>query len=81
MKTASRDDLSRMFYEVVLVLGGVFALHRTEALTVRAAARGLKRAYERAVYQRSYRIRPNQVTPHPEIAELLRLSRPQRARG
>ncbi|TNF24089.1 MAG: hypothetical protein EP329_25885 [Deltaproteobacteria bacterium] len=44
----SRDPLASMFREVVLVLGGVFAVQGTDDETIRRVAAGLERAYRRA---------------------------------
>lgn len=71
----SRDELAALFRDVVLVLGGVFAVQGTDDETIRRIARGLERAYRRA---RSEPRRPTastpKMTPHPAIAALLRLT-------
>ena len=76
MKTrrGTDDELASFFREVVLVLGGVFALRRTDEKTIEQVARGLEGAYRRA-RRRSGLRRPWATTPapHPAIAALLRL--------
>jgi len=65
--------LIALFREVVLVLGGVFAVRGTDDETVRQVAAGLERAWRRA---RS-KARPSgdgPAAPHPAIAALLRLT-------
>ena len=69
-----RDALASLFREVVLVLGGVFAVRGTDDETVRRVARGLDRAYRRA---RGIPAEPGptpNLAPHPAIATLLRLT-------
>lgn len=68
-----RDPLASLFREVVLVLGGVFAVRGTDDETVRRVARGLERAWRRA---RGIPTEPapGTLAPHPAIAELLRLT-------
>lgn len=64
--------LTALFREVVLILGGIFAVRRTDDDTVRQIAAGLERAWRRA---RS-KTRPGtdgRPAPHPAIAALLRL--------
>jgi len=76
MKTRRRtdDELRSLFRELVLVLGGVFALRRTDTETIEAVAAGLERAYRRARRRCGLR-RPwaGVPAPHPAIAALLRL--------
>jgi len=68
-----RDPLASLFREVVLVLGGVFAVRGTDDETIRRVARGLDRAWRRA---RGIPAEPapRTLAPHPAIAELLRLT-------
>ena len=73
---ASADDLDLLFREVVLVLGGVFAVRRTDDETVRRVARGIERVYVR-LRQREADTRARRTSaaaPHPEIERLLRLA-------
>ena len=77
----SSDELARFFHEVVLVIGGVFALHPVKDRAVRTLARGLERAYRRAELGRAttrQEAKARAITPHPAIARLLRLARPRR---
>lgn len=69
------DELATLFRDVVLVLGGVFAVQGTDDETIRRVAGGLERVYRRARQgsQRSAASAPR-LTPHPAIAELLRLT-------
>jgi len=46
--TLSPDPLASLFREVVLVLGGVFAVQGTDDETICRVAKGLERAYRRA---------------------------------
>ena len=65
--------LTALFREVVLVLGGVFAVRATDDETVRQVAAGLERAWRRA----QSKARPTSdgpTVPHPAIAALLRLT-------
>ena len=65
--------MTALFREVVLVLGGVFAVRGTDDETVRQAAAGLERAWRRA----RGKARPStdgHTVPHPAIAALLRLT-------
>ena len=72
------NELSELFREVVLILGGVFAVRKTDDETICQVARGLDRAYRRAVLKRAG---PQVGTsgsdiafaPHPAITGLLRL--------
>jgi len=69
-----RDPLASLFREVVLVIGGVFAVRGTDDETIRRVAGGLERAYRRArglPVDRTTRTTP---APHPAIAALLRLT-------
>ncbi len=78
MNTPPTNELSELFREVVLVLGGVFAVRGTDDETICQVARGLERAYRRAIRKRSTTgaaaaaAAPGAV-PHPAIAGLLRL--------
>lgn len=69
-----RDPLASLFREIVLVLGGVFAVRGTDDETVRRAARGLDRAYRRALALRDRATPGTPLAPHPAIAALLRLT-------
>ncbi len=69
-----RDPLASLFREIVLVLGGVFAVRGTDAETVRRAARGLDRAYRRARGLPGQPASSPTLAPHPAIAALLRLT-------
>jgi len=68
-----RDPLASLFREIVLVLGGIFAVRGTDDETIRRVARGLERAWLRA---RGVPAEPTPRTlaPHPAIAALLRLA-------
>ncbi len=46
--TPEQDDQARLFREVVLVLGGVFAVQGTDDETIRRVATGLECVYRRA---------------------------------
>ena len=70
----SCEPLASLFRDIVLVLGGVFAVQGTDDETVRRVARGLDRAWRRA---RGLPAAPPPSTsqaPHPAIAALLRLT-------
>ena len=69
-----RDPLASLFRDVVLVLGGVFAVRGTDDETVRRVARGLDRAYRRARAIPAEPTATPTLAPHPEIAALLRLT-------
>ena len=75
-----RDPLAALFRDVVLVLGGVFAVRGTDDETVRRVAAGLERAWRRARggAGRSAPPVPN-LAPHPAIAALLRLTEAEEA--
>ncbi|MBI3184650.1 MAG: hypothetical protein HYZ28_21140 [Myxococcales bacterium] len=79
MAARPNDELSELFRDVVLVLGGVFAVRKTDDETVCQVARGLDRAYRRARKNRSgggaaSAAGPGTaLAPHPAIAGLLRL--------
>ena len=70
----TQDDLSRLFRDVVLVLGGVFAVEGTDDRTIRRVAAGLERIYLRAQCAPKPPSRPATLAPHPAIAKLLRLT-------
>ena len=72
---SSRDPLAALFRDVVLVLGGVFAVQGTDDETVNRVAAGLARVYGRARDSAPTReaSRPR-LEPHPAIADLLRLT-------
>ncbi len=69
-----RDPLASLFRDVVLVLGGVFAVRGTDDETIRRIARGLERAYHRARGADAERASTTTLAPHPAIAALLRLT-------
>ena len=72
-KETESGAMTALFREVVLVLGGVFAVRGTDDETVRQAAAGLERAWRRA----RGKARPSadgHTVPHPAIAALLRLT-------
>lgn len=69
-----RDPLASLFQDVVLVLGGVFAVRGTDDETVRRVARGLERAYRRARGVRAEPTPRTTLAPHPAIAALLLLT-------
>lgn len=69
-----RDPLASLFRDVVLVLGGVFAVRGTDDETVRRVARGLDRAYRRARGIPAEPVPTTTLAPHPDIAALLRLT-------
>ena len=63
----TRDDLTRLFRDVVLVLGGVFAMEGTDDRTISRVATGLERVYERAC-RKGREPRANAaMVPHPAI--------------
>ncbi len=68
--TRPQDDQAQLFHEVVLVLGGVFAVQGTDDETIRRVASGLQRVYRRARHKQ----RAATLTPHPAIAALLHLT-------
>ena len=72
--TPDRDDQARLFREVVLVLGGVFAVQGTDDETVRRVAAGLERVYRRARQNQRSTTANQALAPHPAIAALLRLT-------
>lgn len=69
-----RDPLASLFRDVVLVLGGVFAVQATDDETVRRVARGLDRAWRRARGLPAEPAAATSLAPHPAIAALLRLT-------
>ncbi len=71
----SRDPLAALFRDVVLVLGGVFAVEGTDDETVKRVAAGLERVYRRAQNSAPSREASQpRLAPHPAIARLLRLT-------
>lgn len=69
MNASNDDRLAQFFQEVLLVLGGVFALQPTNDATVWQVTRGLEHAYRRARRQTAT---PNRRTAaHPAISRLL----------
>jgi len=74
--TAERDPVAELFREVVLVLGGAFAVRGTDDETICQVARGLERVYRRAREKTTPAAAgggPARV-PHPAITALLRLT-------
>jgi hypothetical protein len=71
---APPDAMSALFRKIVLVLGGVFAIDGTPDATIARAAAGLERAWLRALRTtEATAAPPRRLTPHPDIARLLRL--------
>lgn len=75
---AQPERLGQFFREVVFVLGGVFAVRRTDDETIRQVAQGLERIYRRA------RVTGDVASPplvragrHPAIEALLQLTEPE----
>lgn len=64
--------LAAFFREVVLILGGIFAVDGTDEQTVERVAAALERAYRRALQKTGPERKRNPLTPHPAIASLLR---------
>ena len=75
----TQDDVARLFRDVVLVLGGVFAVEGTDDRTIRRVATGLERVYQRARHQPQASKPTPRLTPHPAIAALLQLTEPEGA--
>lgn len=70
------DEVASLFQEIVLVLGGVFAMHPVTDEAVQRIARGLERAYRRP---RQSDERPDSpARPHPALRRLLQLARASR---
>lgn len=67
-------EQDRFFREIVLCLGGIFAVHGCDDVLVRQVARSLEQLYERA---RARRVQPPHAprrappSPHPAIEALL----------
>jgi hypothetical protein len=74
MPNRDPDALARLFRDVVLVLGGVFAVEGTDDRTIRRVAAGLERVYERARRETAPNPKRPALSPHPAIAGLLRLT-------
>ena len=72
--TPERDNQARLFREVVLVLGGVFAVQGTDDETIRRVATGLERVYRRARQNSESTAASQPLAPHRAIAALLRLT-------
>ena len=68
----SRQVMTALFRDTVLVLGGVFAARGTDDRTVRQVAAGLERVWRRA-RGGSPANDGRAPVPHPAIAALLRL--------
>ncbi len=76
MSTPPSHLIPQFFREVVLILGGVFAVRGTDDETICQVARGLERAYRRACRATSAGGQGGRsaLAPHPAIAGLLRLT-------
>ena len=72
MPKSEHDPLAQLFREVVLVLGGVFAVQGTDDETIRNVAAGLESVWRRSRTRRT-RSHAARLAPHPAIAALLRL--------
>ena len=70
----AEDEVARLFREVVLVLGGVFAVQGTDDETIRRVAVGLEGAYRRARSRDPQATRHARRAPHPAIVALLSLT-------
>ncbi len=72
------DELAQLFRDVVLVLGGVFAVRRTDDETIWQVARGLERVYRRACARGASAAgapaASGSASPHPAILGLLHLT-------
>ena len=72
------ERLDQLFRDVVLVLGGVFAVRGTDDETIRQVARGLERVFRRTRARNTDPARapapPRYATPHPAILDLLHLT-------
>lgn len=75
----AQDDVTRLFRDVVLVLGGVFAVEGTDDRTIRRVATGLERVYQRARHPPRAPKPSPPLAPHPAIAALLQLTEPEGA--
>lgn len=64
-------EVKQVLQEVVLVLGGVFAVHVTDDAAIRQVADGIENVYERAMTRRQ-KARLSARTPHPAFEQLLR---------
>ena len=70
-----RDELAVLFRDVVLILGGVFAVQGTDDETIERVAKGLECAYRRARGRTDRPVSPTpKLAPHPAISALLRLT-------
>jgi hypothetical protein len=78
-RNPTQDDVTRLFRDVVLVLGGVFAVEGTDDRTIRRVAAGLERVYERARRKPQPPTPKASLAPHPAIAALLRMTEPEGA--
>lgn len=72
------EELAQFFRDVVLVLGGVFAVRGTDDETICQVARGLERVYRRAhargVSAAGAPATSGSASPHPAILGLLHLT-------
>jgi hypothetical protein len=69
---SDQKGMTAFFREIVLVLGGVFAVRGVDDETVGRAATGLERAWLRA-HDKARQNTDGRTVPHPAIAALLRL--------
>ncbi len=70
------DDIDRLFREIVLCLGGIFAAHDCEDAVIRQGMRSLERIYDRACARRQQHAAPrkssrSRIAPHPAVEEFL----------
>jgi hypothetical protein len=76
-RTERRAHIDNLFREVVLVLGGAFAIRGTDSETIWRVARGLERVYRRARKRVDDAPAPRRdpFQPHPGLVRLLQLTR------
>ena len=75
---AADDEHDRVFREIVLCLGGIFAAHDCDDILVRQVTKSLGRVYERSRARRASNgshaegdSSPRRPVPHPAVEELL----------
>ena len=71
MRALAQKEMDRLFREVVLVLGGVFAVHPVDDDIIWSIAKGLENAYGRHLRSRPSAGDHPRSTPHPAISRLL----------